>query len=446
MWKNWGMILRLAVPSVVSFASATLSGTISLIMVGQLGPLAIAVVGVTNIVIYNAWAIFSGFGHSVNYLVAQNYGEGNMKRGMERTYVALYTCVFFAALVFAVGLWFSPEILRLIGGEGSKNLIDGSAYMELRFYALSFGLMNFVFHGFFRGVGDTVTPMMTSLFGNIVMIFFTYTLTYGHWGFPEWGLTGAGIAFLLGEAVGFLGCVIMFYGPYNRKFGTRRPTRLNPKESKLLLQESGKLGIQEFSLSASMLIFTVFVASLGEEALAANEIALSVMSLGFMPAFAFGSTATILVGQAIGRGNPFLARRYGTDTMIVGSMFLLVIGTVEFFFSGSIASIYTDNKQVAETAGFLIMISAFLQLFDGLLNFYAGGLRGIGDTSFLLRISFIMGFFVFVPLAYLNIYVFEWGSIGAWLALYAYLMVFGTSVMLRFYRTDWLKVRLKEAG
>lgn len=445
--KQWKTILLLAVPSVVSFATMTLSGTLNLIIVGQMGgeigALVIAVVGVSNIVIYNAWALFSGLGHTVNYLVAQNYGAGEMDKGIRRMVIALTVAAGVSCLVLVVGLFGADDILRLIGGEKSKELLIGEQYLRIRFFAMACGIMTFVFHGFFRGIGDTKTPMILSLTSNIVMVFLTYALTFGHFGFPEWGLAGAGWAFFTGEAIGLLGCLYVYFIRLHPQFGTRTRVKPNRTEVKLILGESGKLGIQEFSLSVSMLIFTMFVAYLGPEALAANEIALNVMAIGFMPAFAFGSTATILVGQEVGRGKPFAGRRYGTHTAILGLIFLFVMGTLEFFFATPIARIFSDVPEVYELAAFLIMISAFLQLFDGLLNFYAGGLRGIGDTSFLLVTSFILGFGVFVPLAYLAVFVLDWGSVGAWLSLYTYLILFGLATTVRFYRTDWLKVRMK---
>jgi Na+-driven multidrug efflux pump len=165
-----------------------------------------------------------------------------------------------------------------------------------------------------------------------------------------------------------------------------------------------------------------------------------------MPAFAFGATATILVGQEVGRGQPLKGRRAGTDTAIMGSIFLLVLGTLEFIFAENIAMLYNNtDPAVYHTAAQLIMISAFLQLFDGFLNFYAGGLRGIGDTTFLLRTSLVVAWCLFVPLSYVLIFVFDLGSIGAWIALYSYLMVFGLTLMYRFYRTDWQHVKIKGA-
>lgn len=445
-FKNGKTILALALPSVVSFAMMTLSGTISLILVGQLGATAIAIVGVANIIMYNVWAIFSGIGHSISYLVAQSFGAGDTRKGIERTYIALYVTGVMAVLVIIVGTFFSSDMMSLIGGEHSSELAQGDHYLEIRFLAMACGIISFMFHGFLRGTGDTVTPMVLSLISNFLMIGLTYAWTYGHFGFAAYGLTGAGWAFFAAEAVGLLGCLYVYFVRLHPKYQTRSKVAFDRREAKLILSESGKLGLQEASLSVSMLIFTMFVAYLGAEALAANEVALNVMSVGFMPAFAFGATATILVGRYIGRGSPAEAKRSGTDTAILGTIFLLVIGTLEFFLAEPIARIYSDDPAVYETAAYLISVSAFLQVFDGLLNFYAGGLRGIGDTSFLLKASFVMGLFVFVPLAYLNIFILEWGSIGAWIALYGFLILFGCTVMYRYYRTDWQAVRMKEAS
>jgi MATE family multidrug resistance protein len=442
MFKNSKMILLLAIPSIFSFATATVTGTINLIIVGQLGAVVIAIVGVTNIIMYNGWALFSGISHTINYLVAQSYGSGDVRKSVERTYVAIYVCIGVLLVVGLVGWVGSGAILRLVLGS-SEMASSGEVYVQFRFYALALAIGSSIFHGFLRGVGDTRTPAVLTVIACSVMVFFTYGLTYGHFGFPELGLKGAGIAFLISEAVGLIGSLYVFFIRLNKRFETRSKVAYNKAESKLILGESGKLGVQEFALSLSMFIFTMFVARLGTEALAANEIALNIMSFGFMPAFAFGATATILVGQEVGRGNPLKGRRLGSETALLGCILLLAIGIVEFIFALPIAKLYSGDREIYELVARLITISAFLQIFDGILNFYAGGLRGIGDTSFLMKASFVCGFLVFVPLAYVFMFVFNWGSMGAWLALYVFLMLFAGILTYRYYRTDWLAVRLK---
>jgi putative MATE family efflux protein len=439
---NWKKILQLAIPSIASFAAMTATGTINLIMVGQLGALAIAIVGVSNIIMYNVWALFSGIGHTVNYLVAQNFGSHEMKKAVERTQLALYFCLIASILIICTGLLASKDILSLM--EASDDFVkQGKEYLTIRFLAMVFSIFTFVFHGFFRGIGDAKTPMITSIAGNAIMVFFTYALTYGNFGLPEIGLAGAGWAVFIGEGVIMLSSAFVYFGTLHKTYNTRSKAVWNRNESKLIFAESSKLGIEEFSKSIAMFVFTIFVARLGTNALAANELALSVMSFGFMPAFAFGATATILVGQEVGRSNPLQAKRLGSETAIIGSIFIFILGTLEFIFADSIVGMYTKDEDVANLAATLIKISAFWQIFDALFNFYAGGLRGIGDTSFLLKASVFTGWFVFIPLTYLFTFVLGLKSIGAWMALYTFLMVLGLTLMVRFYRTDWLHVSIK---
>jgi MATE family multidrug resistance protein len=443
MLNNWKTILLLALPSLIAFSTQTATSTISLVMVGHLGALTIAIVGVSNIIMYNAFALFSGIGHTVNYLVAQNYGSGDMKKGIERTYVALYLSASFGLLVLIVGWFGSGQIISWI----SPDLVnEGADYLRLRFMAMSCGIVTFVFQGFLRGISNTKTTMLLALISGLTMLFFTYTLTFGKMGFPEMKLIGAGIAALLGDIVGLLGCLYVYFIRLHRTYRTRSKVKFNSAEAKLILSESGKLGIQEFSMSVSMFIFTIFVGHLGTSALAANEVALNIMSFGFMPAFAFGATATILVGQEIGKGQPIRAKRAGIETALIGTIFLFMLGTLEFVLSEPISRIFTNDPVVYKLAAQLILVSAYLQLFDGLLNFYAGGLRGIGQTTFLLKASSVLCWFLFVPLAYLMVFVFDLGSMGAWISLYTFLMFFGVAVMVRFHRTDWHAVQIKEAS
>jgi MATE family multidrug resistance protein len=442
--KSWYLILVLALPSLFAFATQTLTGTINLIMVGDLGFVVIAVVGVSNIIMYNVFAIFSGIGHSVNYLVAQNFGAKEMSRGMQRMYLALLVSAGVAVFIAIVGLLASEFVLRKTGGS-AELLATGNEYLKLRFYAMSFGIISFVFHGFFRGVGDTRTSMMVSIFANVLMIGLTYGLTYGHFGLPNLGIVGAGYALVIGEAIQLIVCLAVFWGPMHRRFTTRDIPKPDWRELRLIANESGKLGLQEFSMSVSMYIFTIFVLTLGDLAAAANEVALSIMSFGFMPAFAFGTTATILVGQEIGQGRPRHARASGTNTAILGAIFLLLLGTAELIWSVPIARLYSDDPKVYELAAQLIRASAYLQIFDGFYNFYAGGLRGIGDTTFLMKSSFVLSIFMFVPLTFLFVMVFDWGSMGAWFALYSFLVALGMAVMIRYYRTDFNSVQVKVA-
>jgi Na+-driven multidrug efflux pump len=58
----------------------------------------------------------------------------------------------------------------------------------------------------------------------------------------------------------------------------------------------------------------------------------------------------------------------------------------------------------------------------------------------------LLNWLVFIPGAYVLIFVLDWGSMGAWIALYLFLCMFALACLIRFYRTDWHGVAVKQAG
>jgi multidrug resistance protein, MATE family len=110
-------ILRLAIPSIATFSSMTFTGLLVLMIVGKLGAASIAVVGITNILMYNLWALFSGTQGAINYLVAQNYGSGSMSLGNQRMQIALIGTFIQSIFLFAASFVIPPFILEVMGSN-----------------------------------------------------------------------------------------------------------------------------------------------------------------------------------------------------------------------------------------------------------------------------------------------------------------------------------------
>lgn len=436
MLSLWKKILALALPSIATFSSMTFTGMITLIIVGGLGPDAIAVVGISNIVMYNFWALFAGVNESVNYLVSQNFGEGTMRQGNQRTQWALLLSIGLALLLAASSPWLGHDIFRWLGVHHA--LVDlGGPYLAARMMAFSFSLLSAVFYAYMRGVGDTRTPMYISLATNGLLVLLTYGLTYGHLGLPRTGLIGAGWSMAVTEGLGLVVSALVFYGPYHRRFQTRRLVPMERTQWQLIARESGKLSAMELSMSLAMLVFTACITQLGTVAIAANEIALNIWSLGFMPANGFGAAATIAVGQEVGAGRPLIARRAGLHTVILGLLFMGLFSLFLFLFAHPVARLYTSDPTVYQRAARLIHIAAFIQLFDGAGVIFAGALRGAGDTTFLFRASALLNWLIFVPFTLLASFVWHWGQAGAWLGLCLLIVLLGIANGWRYLALGW---------
>ncbi|MCM3628721.1 MATE family efflux transporter [Paenibacillus glycanilyticus] len=435
-------ILALAIPSIATFSSMTFTGLLVLMIVGNLGAASIAVVGITNIIIYNLWALFSGVQGAINFLVAQNYGSGNIRQGNQRMQIALFITAV-QGITLLIGSFLLPYGILYLMGSNETILTLGSPYLMVRMIALIFTMFNTVFFAYMRAVGDTRTPMTLSLINSALVVTLTYVLAYGKFGFPELGLQGAAWSMVAAEGVTFLLGLLVYYGFQSGMYATRSWVRIEVEQVRLLLYESIKLGITELSNSVGMLVFTACITRLGTTAIAANEIALNILSFGFMPSNGFGAAATIGIGQEVGKGNGATARRFGIVTVYLGLIFMALISVVFFLFALPIAKLYTSEREVYETAISLIHLTACVQLFTGANIIFGGGLRGIGDTTFLSRTALVLNWLLFIPLTILLTRVFDWGQTGAWSALCLLIVLSAVANGWRYLTLDWSRVKVK---
>ncbi|MBO7743704.1 MATE family efflux transporter [Paenibacillus sp. MWE-103] len=438
-------ILQLALPSIATFSSMTFTGLLVLMIVGKLGAAAIAVVGVTNILIYNMWALCAGIQNAINYLVAQNFGSGEMRLANQRMQIALLLTGILAFLLFA-GSLLAPELILRAMGLNEEIISLGSDYVMVRMIALIFNIFSGAFFAYLRAIGDTKTPMTIALINSGLVVVLTYLLAYGKFGFPDLGLQGAAWSIVIAELVQLGMCLWVYYGYLNATLLTRSRERFDRKQVKLMISESAKLSTMEMSNSLGMLVFTMCISRLGTVAIAANEIALNILSFGFMPSNGFGAAATIGTGQEIGKGRPEEAKRFGLMTVVLGVLLMVLISILMFIFALPIAKLYTPERAVYLAVIPLIHLAAFIQIFNTSGIIFGGGLRGIGDTTYLFRVAFVLNWIVFIPGTLLLTVVLDYGQVGAWIALCSNMVLGALLNGLRYSKLDWSRTRVKSGN
>jgi multidrug resistance protein, MATE family len=432
----WKRILKLAIPSIATFSSMTLTGMLTLIIIGGLGASSIAIVGISNILLYNTWALFAGINESINYLVSQNYGEKKMADGNHRLQIALVISLALDLIWIVVSITLPHQILHWVGAN-AELVQAGTSYLRIRMLSFAFSMFTNTYFAYMRAVGDTKTPMVISVTTNILLIGLTYLFTYGAFGHAGMGLVGAAWSMIMTECLGLLLSILIYYGPYNKKFHTRVWQKIRFAEMRLIISESIKLSLMELSMSLGMLVFTACITRLGTTAVAANEIALNILSLGFMPANGFGAAATIVVGQDVGARKPLQAKRGGLVTVGLGLIFMSLFSVFLWLFALPVSKIYTSDPAVYILAVSLIHIASFIQLFDGGGIILAGGLRGAGDTTYLFRMSLILNWAIFIPLTLVLTVFLHLGQAGAWISLCALIVLIGVANAWRYLKINW---------
>jgi len=188
----------LAYPVILSQISSTVMGVVDSAMVGRLGATELGAVGFAGIWCWTLFSFFFGTATGVQTFVSQDHGAGREERCGQWAWQTLWLVVPAALLAAGIVSMVQEEALRLLG-PSSELQLAASEYLRPRLIGAVGMTLAFVWISFFRGIGDTRTPMIAAILANVVNVGLDYALIFGNFGFPAWGVAGAGIATAVGE-------------------------------------------------------------------------------------------------------------------------------------------------------------------------------------------------------------------------------------------------------
>ncbi|MGE5654301.1 MAG: MATE family efflux transporter [Bacillota bacterium] len=435
-------IVQLAWPAVFEQILVTLFGMVDMMMVGGVGPAAIAAIGLTNQPMFLALAAFMALNVGTTALVARFVGAKDIKEANAAIHQSLLITLVLGTIMTAV-VYFSAEPLVIFMGAEGDTIRYGVEYIKVIALGILPQTLSMSVTAVLRGAGDTKTPMRFNIIANVVNVCGNYVLINGYLGFPKWGVYGAGLATTIGRVVAcIMSLAVIFSGKFILHISLK--DKFAPRLD--LITRIIKIGapalIEQLIMRFGMITFTKVVAGLGTLTYAAHQIAMNIVSLSFTPGQGFSMASTSLVGQSLGQKRPDWAERYGWETRRIGMMVAGTMALVFFFFGGNIARLYTTEPDVIRQAAIALKIISTVQLMQSTQFILAGALRGAGDTRWPLISTLVGVAFVRVVLALLFVQVFHWGLIGAWCAMALDQCTRSTFIYFRYKSGKWKTVRV----
>jgi MATE family multidrug resistance protein len=431
----------LAFPVVLTQLSTSLMGVVDSAMVGRIGPTELAAVGFGGIWLWTLFALLFGTASGVQTFVSQADGAGNTQSCGPWIWQGLYSLMPAAIALVAIIAWSLEPALALLGPSVEMRTLT-TDYVQMRLFGEIGFVAVMVINSFYRGLGDTRTPLYITLFANAVNVLLDYGLIFGELGLPELGVAGAG----LGTAIAQWSNAIVLLIICQRRAITKRchthPVAMNTAQIKRFLWTGAPIGGQWFIGMLSFSAFTTLVARMGDTSMAASQAFVMLLSLSFMQAVGISIATAILVGRYIGAGDLPAASRTFRSSIQLG--FALAVGIAILFvaFPIPLLRIFTDDVRVLELGRPLLLLGALFQLADAVAIISEGALRGAGDTRWPFAIEIVMGWGIQVPLAYYVGVVLGYGLTGAWLASLVHILTLSTILFLRFRSNAWQKIRI----
>jgi len=410
---------------------------------------ALAAVLPAGLVCYTFTSVFIGTAGYVNTFVAQYSGAGKARR----VGPAVWQGIHFSALALLCMLALVPFADSIFAWAGHSVEIRAleSSYFRIMCLLAGPGTMAMAASCFFMGRGDTRTVMLVDFSAVAVNVLLDYAWILGNWGFPAWGIRGAAWATFVAHifAVALL-LALMLRRKHRHTYGTLRGWRPDRDLFRRLMRYGLPNGVQSLLVMFGLSIHVLLVGRLGTVPLAATNVVMNIGWVCFLPMLGLEISISTLVGRYVGRKRTDLAERcvWGAFRLSVAYVALLVLVVLlvpEVILSPFAARADPEAFQpVMEMSLTLLKFFAVFFVFDVSSLVFSSGVKGAGDTRYVMWVSAALSWVVMVVPTYLSCVVYGWGIYAAWAAKCAFITLLGVIFPLRFVAGKWKSMRVIE--
>ena len=436
-----GEVFWLAYPVVLTQISSTGMQVVDSAMVGRLGIAQLGAVGFGGIWLWTTLSFFMGLTTVVQTFVSQSHGSDRAHECGGWIWQGFYMVVPVTILASVAVFYFAPTLLHWVGASPQIQVFAVD-YVHARCLGNPGLVAGFVLISFFRGIGDTRTPLYATIFAVLCNAVLDYGLIFGELGLPEWGVYGAGFATAVSEWILFCTLALFFAKTQFREHFATSVQRPSWRAIRRLLHTGTPIGGQWFLEMTAFATFSALIVRMGDSAMAASQAFLVLLSISFMQALGIATGVSTLVGRYIGAGNFEAAERSYRSGIKLGLALALSIALAFVLIPGALMRIFSDSPDILEWARPLLLVGAVFQIFDALSCVVDGALRGAGDTLWPFAARLALSWGLWVPLAYTLGIVLEGGLVWAWVGGGVYIAVLCFVLIARFRSGAWKQIQI----
>lgn len=428
--------IRLSVPIIIAQLGVVLMGVTDNLFVGRLlGAVPLGAAGLANSLSFLMSSIGVGGLSVVAALVSRAQNQQDpaainrlFRAGMRVGILMSFVLGGLSALLAFNFEWFgqTPEVTRL-----TRNfmLILSVSLLPLLVFVGARQLCD--------GLRFPRVAMVITLSALLINAGFNYVLIKGIGPFPVLGLMGSALATLLSRTFMAGAMLLYIYRSGRFKHYLQAAYRVLPARAEAweILRLGIPGGLTFFFEVATFSLAVVIVGWLGEDRLAAHQIAINMASVTYMMATGISSAAAIRVGAAVGRQSREGVWRAGMAAFALSMSFMGVMAILFLTANNWLVTLYIrDNPAVMQIAASLVIIAGFFQLSDGIQVVALGSLRGLSDVNVPTLITLFSYWVVALPLSYVLAFPLRMDATGVWIGLLAGLTIAAVLLTWRFFR------------
>lgn len=399
-------VFTLAVPVALQSMLQASFSIVDQIMIGQLGTVSIAGVGLAGKFSSIYSVLVSAIGAVAGIMISQYLGAKN-NREVRRSFSKNLSFAVMLAVPLTLLCALIPEQIMGLYSKDSETIASAGRYLAIlsgTFLPIAGATM---LSTLYRCIEKASLPLIASIAAACLNTGLNYILIFGKMGWPAMGAEGAAVATLISQIANFLIMLVML--PRHRHHFCEHGDAAHPLGKFNWQQYIAMLLpilICELAWSLGENVYAVIYGHLGTDSTAAMTLINPIQGLMIGALCGLSSAAGIIIGKRL--GNKEYNDAYTASKMLIlyGTVGSMILSVVIILTAGYYVEIYQVEAEVKMLTRQILLAYAMIAPFKVLNMIVSGGiLRSGGRTEYVMYID-LMGTWIFgVPLGLLSAFV-----------------------------------------
>ncbi|MBN1231409.1 MAG: MATE family efflux transporter [Anaerolineales bacterium] len=397
---------KLALPIVIQqFIFSSLS-MIDVIMVGQLGEVSIAALGLAGQITFLYNLVLFGLSSGISIFTAQYWGKRDIPNIRRILGIGYFSALIFG-LLFTILCLLIPDVLMSFYTKDVAVIDAGASYLRINGISFLFFGIAYILQGSMRSTEEVRVPVGVSIGAVILKTCISYLLVFGIMGFPALGIKGTATGTVIASVIELF---VLMWITYSKD----RPQAANISTLfdfdfsyfKGIFRIAFPALVNEIFYSLGITIYNSIYAHIDTSSIAAININSTFENMSFVFLISIGNACAIMIGNQIGAKNEGIVEAWSKRFLIISTAFAFVIGGLIVLLRGPILSLYNIQPITYGYAKIVILFSAILLPIRA-NNFllFIGLIRSGGDTKFGMILEIISLWLLGIPLGLVSAFV-----------------------------------------
>lgn len=401
-------VCRLAIPVALQSMLQASFGIVDQIMIGQLGSVSVAGVGLAGKFSGIVSVVIAAIGCVAGIMISQYLGQKNNAQVSRSFWTNLLLGCAIAGLFTGLCVLFPEPVMGLYTKDPATRqtaanylAIAAGTFLPMTGATLLSTLL--------RCMEKARLPLYASMVSAAMNTGLNYLLIFGKWGFPAMGAEGAAIATVIAQCANFLLMLLMLPrqdSPLARPSGSIKMTaRLDWKQYGAMLLP---ILVCEVVWSLGENVYAAIYGHMGTASSAAMTLINPVQGLMTGALCGLSQAASVIIGKKLGNREYEPSYRASKTLILYGAVGAAVLSGVILLTRSAYVEIYQVEPSVQQLTSQILLAYALVAPFK-VLNMILGGgiLRSGGKTNYVMVIDMIGTWGFGVPLGLLAAFAFK---------------------------------------